>query len=820
MIWFRRGHGSVRSLGSPFKLKFGRALLAACSLLLLFSPVAQSQPADHLIAGGWFFTQTGGDTEDPTDGYSVVDDPDARFWTAFREFGGIQAVGYPVTQRFLWDGFVTQVFQKAAFQWRADTGNVEFINVFDDLSHLGFDDALEVRLIPRQEQFDEEDLDFDEIIARRTALLDSEPALRARYDSVSDPLRFFGLPQSGVRVYGDGLLHTVRLQRAVLQLWTEDVPWADAGTVTVANGGEEAKALGLWPEDATLPIPPSSELEETDPRAIATRLLAESATAHAQVVGYVFEETLRQPAPGNVFLKAIGRLDPASGLSKIGVVGSTAGIHADYCLGQLEFDGLHANLEAPVTVCPPLSPEHFVLTGNAIYKFNETGNEWDYGYDNRFWNEVVAPPGRLLETALTTDPTSTWTEATVTQLTTAAGDLNVIFLQWGFPGSTSNSGRSIRIAIGRTDRLIRSVSAVRSYIPIPCTTGICTLAIRNPEFDSRAVEFSGYALGDDGAAAMQSDPLEGTVTENAANPPGIGGSELIVSSSMSLPSLDAAPDAMAAIERFRWLAIHTGGNPWEVEFDLHGDTAAFIGPAILPAWSPEPALSIFSESPGGGWKLATQTRFPYWDALFPALMSVSVADDVIAVGVPHGTSPACSDQEKARMIDPADCYTRLVGAAYLATNYDGDWSTAEPIVKLNHPAIEPSATFGDRVAASNETVVVIENWGRKLYGFSAGDSGWQNGYSTFELKLPDSRLEMTDIDVSEDGSTIAVAATMTGFSGRDWPFLPHLRKAGGWLEFRVDADFDNGRGKRVAEFDPVGCHFSGSGCGGISRIFI
>ena len=240
-------HGRSRVL-------LARAVLAALALALLLPPQSESQSADYQIAGGWFYTQTGGDTPDPFDGYAVVDDPQARFWTAFVDLGGVQAVGYPVTQRFNWDGFVTQVFQKAAFQWRADTGKVEFINVFDDLNRLGFDDALEARLIPGQEQFQEAGLDFDEITARRIALLDAEPALRARYESVGDPLRWFGLPQSQVREYSNGLLRSIRLQRAVLQLWTEDVPWASAGTVTVANGGEEAKALGMWPADAAKPV--------------------------------------------------------------------------------------------------------------------------------------------------------------------------------------------------------------------------------------------------------------------------------------------------------------------------------------------------------------------------------------------------------------------------------------------------------------------------------------------------------------------------------------------------------------------------------------
>ena len=241
-------------------LAFGRfkfALLVSLAMWLFAAIPVQAQVADYRIENGWFFTQSGGDTEDPTDGYAVVDDQSARFWTAFRNLGGEQAVGFPVTQRFVWDGFVTQVFQKVAFQWRPETDSVAFINVFDDLQRRGFDSALEDRLIPPQATFIEDGLSFVEIQQQRIGLLDAEPALRAQFYSVENPVLWYGLPQSRVREYGEGLLRSVRMQRAVLQLWTRDVPWAKAGTVTIANGGDEAKALGLWPTWASAPTAPA-----------------------------------------------------------------------------------------------------------------------------------------------------------------------------------------------------------------------------------------------------------------------------------------------------------------------------------------------------------------------------------------------------------------------------------------------------------------------------------------------------------------------------------------------------------------------------------
>ena len=240
-------------------LKLAVPLLLA-GLALSLSVSVHAQEAEYPVPGGRFFTQTGGDTPDPSDGFAVIDDAEARFWTAFSEFGGVPAVGYPVSRRFVWDGFVTQVMQKAVFQWRPDEQATAFVNVFDDLHRLGFDSALEDQLVPVQEEFDETGLAWPQILEQRVALLDEEPLLRRVYLGAGDYLRHFGLPTSRVREFPG--LRAIRLQRAVLQLWLDDFPWARAGTVTIANGGDLAKQLGMFPAAALDPhsagaIPPT-----------------------------------------------------------------------------------------------------------------------------------------------------------------------------------------------------------------------------------------------------------------------------------------------------------------------------------------------------------------------------------------------------------------------------------------------------------------------------------------------------------------------------------------------------------------------------------
>ena len=236
--------------------------VAAVFLVAAFAaaPAAGDAGADYAVSGGWFYTQGGGDTPRQDDGFAVADDSRARFWSAFQAHGGVAGVGYPISRRFQWDGFITQVMQKAVFQWRPESGSVAFVNVFDDLSRLGYDDDLEGRLIPRPDSFtDEAGLEFGQIMAKRLVLLDAEPALRAAYHSVANPLNSYGLPQSRVREF-EGL-RAIRLQRAVLQVWTSDFPWAAEGTVTVANGGDLAKQVGLfWRHQAALvpELPPGA----------------------------------------------------------------------------------------------------------------------------------------------------------------------------------------------------------------------------------------------------------------------------------------------------------------------------------------------------------------------------------------------------------------------------------------------------------------------------------------------------------------------------------------------------------------------------------
>lgn len=236
------------------------AVLAALVVPLLRpEPAAAQAQLDYQIPGGWFYTQANGsDLGTSPKGYAVTNADGVLFYDAFRFVGGVDAVGYPVSQRFTYQGFITQVFQKAVFQWRPDQGNtVVFANVIDAIGDAGKDDWLDVvRSTPNRlpTSFDADATSFQDIVRKRQALLDENPAIKQRYFSVPDPITLYGLPTS--RVVDKGNHFVVRFQRAVMQHYKEDVPWARRGQVLVANGGDLAKEAGIFPKEALVPTDP------------------------------------------------------------------------------------------------------------------------------------------------------------------------------------------------------------------------------------------------------------------------------------------------------------------------------------------------------------------------------------------------------------------------------------------------------------------------------------------------------------------------------------------------------------------------------------
>ena len=94
---------------------------------------------DYAVEGGRLFTQAA-NSDIPDAGFAVTDADGLPFWTEFQRLGGVQALGYPISRRFVWDGFTVQVFQKVVLQWQPEFSGFAFVNVFDRLTLEGYDD--------------------------------------------------------------------------------------------------------------------------------------------------------------------------------------------------------------------------------------------------------------------------------------------------------------------------------------------------------------------------------------------------------------------------------------------------------------------------------------------------------------------------------------------------------------------------------------------------------------------------------------------------------------------------------------------------------
>src|SRR4051812_39826229 len=157
-------------------------LLVGCAIILapmFFSTAAYAQtPLDYELAvqgGAHFYSQANGSGGAGGTGYTVSNVDGIPFYNYFLSVGGVNAVGYPVSHRFIWNGFVVQAFQKVVFQWRYDTGKVAYVNVLDEMHNAGLDGALyNQRQVPVQSDWSFEiGQPFSTVAARHLDLLNA-----------------------------------------------------------------------------------------------------------------------------------------------------------------------------------------------------------------------------------------------------------------------------------------------------------------------------------------------------------------------------------------------------------------------------------------------------------------------------------------------------------------------------------------------------------------------------------------------------------------------------------------------------------------------
>src|SRR5207244_8078517 len=105
------------------------------------------------------------------------------FWSYFSSHGGVDVLGYPISKRFTWDGYVCQAMQRGVLQWDESDHQVHLANIMDFLAVDHRDEVLlKTNVVPPAIGIaNETGLSIAQIRATRQQLLEEDNALAPYY---------------------------------------------------------------------------------------------------------------------------------------------------------------------------------------------------------------------------------------------------------------------------------------------------------------------------------------------------------------------------------------------------------------------------------------------------------------------------------------------------------------------------------------------------------------------------------------------------------------------------------------------------------------
>ena len=238
------------------------ALVLAMIGLLMSATVVSAQGIECApdqgipLPEGCLFTITGGDTLDPNDGFAVTNADGVSMWDFVRG-RNLQAVGYPISQRWVDGPFTLQAFQKVILQWDPGNGRMNYYNTLDAFAndHPG----VGLPNVPGHQVLDTVGLSFEEVREVHLAILDANPKIKAVFLAEADWLNLYGLPiryeEREVEGNPQGL-QMLRAQRAVFEIWNVEAPGTALGQVSLQNLPDKVKSLSnvIIPDAAKAPV--------------------------------------------------------------------------------------------------------------------------------------------------------------------------------------------------------------------------------------------------------------------------------------------------------------------------------------------------------------------------------------------------------------------------------------------------------------------------------------------------------------------------------------------------------------------------------------
>ncbi|MHB1005272.1 MAG: DUF6782 family putative metallopeptidase [Chloroflexota bacterium] len=217
--------------------RLGRSFIALlfCLSVLLPPATAEAQAAPYVS---------------PETGFAVADTAQGNFLSEFRRLGGVDVLGFPVSQPFAAGEFNYQAFQRAVLQWRPEANQAFLANTMDWLSDAGKDPFLAALGIPMPLR--DAGGSWQQVVAERESWL-TEPSIAIAYRR-GGGYNLYGLPASRPERAGPFVVQ--RFQRYVFQLWVEAVPgMPSAGSVVGVLAGDLLRQAGLVPAAVTTPAP-------------------------------------------------------------------------------------------------------------------------------------------------------------------------------------------------------------------------------------------------------------------------------------------------------------------------------------------------------------------------------------------------------------------------------------------------------------------------------------------------------------------------------------------------------------------------------------
>ena len=237
-----------------------RSVLAVLvvALALVTLPSAAALDCDGIaLDDGCLFTITGGDTDDPNDGFAVTNADGVPLWDFVRE-RDLQAIGYPISQRWVNGPFTLQAFQKVILQWDPGKQRMNYYNTLDVLANR-FPWVELPNVPPHQVLEADRGADFATITRNHLALLEQNAAIEERFLSEPDWLNLYGLPiryeEREVNGNPQGL-QMLRAQRTVFVIWNVPAPGVTTGRVNLQNVPDKVKKLSnvIIPDAAKAPF--------------------------------------------------------------------------------------------------------------------------------------------------------------------------------------------------------------------------------------------------------------------------------------------------------------------------------------------------------------------------------------------------------------------------------------------------------------------------------------------------------------------------------------------------------------------------------------